>query len=155
MGKNFEQQLNKLQRISFKLTGWVGTPMSVIAHSILFVGIFGLRLLGIDTSTILLILTTAVSLEAIYLAIFIQMTINRSVSSLESVREEVEDIQEEVEDLESDVEEISEDIDVIQTEHIEEEEDEHEKAKHTLGQIENQLQKVITELETLKKQNVL
>lgn len=155
MGKTFTDQLNRLERISFRLTGLVGTPTSVIIHSLLFIGIFGLKFFGIDTNTILLILTTAVSLEAIYLSIFIQMTVNRSVTHLESVREDVEDIQEDVEDLESDVEEITEDIDVIQTEHIEDEEDKHQTATKSLGQIESQLQQVIAQLESLKKQNVL
>jgi cell division protein FtsL len=63
---------------------------------------------------ILLILTTAVSLEAIYLAIFIQMTVNRNTQSIEDIEEDIEDIQEDVEELSEDVEDISEDIDAIQ-----------------------------------------
>lgn len=145
------RELNKVERFCFKLTGWIGTPLSVIIHTILFIGIFTLQYIGFDTRTILLILTTLISIEAIYLSIFIQMTVNRSVKRIESVKEDVEDIQEDVEDLETDVEEITEDIDVIQTEHMEEDEDEHRKAKNTLGKIESQLQKVIAELESLKK----
>lgn len=149
------RELNRLESLSYKFTSWVGTPLSVIVHTILFIGIFALGAVGFDTNTILLILTTAVSLEAIYLAIFIQMTVNRSVEHIESVEENVEDIQEDVEGLESDVEEISEDIDVIQTERLGEEYDKHQMANETLGQIESQLQKVISELDALKKQNTL
>ncbi|MDO8618954.1 MAG: hypothetical protein Q7R49_03330 [Candidatus Daviesbacteria bacterium] len=149
------RELNKVERFCFKLISWIGTPLSVIIHTILFIGIFGLQYVGFDTRTVLLILTTLISIEAIYLSIFIQMTVIRSGKHIESVKEDVEDIQEDVEDLESDVEEITEDIDVIQTEHIEEEEDKHQSATKSLGQIESQLQKVIAQLESLKKQNVL
>lgn len=145
-----QDKLNNLERLSLKLTRLVGTPLSVIVHTFLFFGIFALKYIGFSIESILLILTTAVSLEAIYLSIFIQMTVNRSVESLESVRDEVEDIQEDVEGLESDIEEISEDIDVIQ-----DDDDENTKAEKSLGQIENQLQTVIRELDALKKRHVV
>lgn len=92
---NGHQRLTVLEKISFKLTDWVGTPVSLIIHTLLFAGIFALRYLGVTTDYILLILTTAVSLEAIYLSIFIQMTVNRNTESLEEVEEDLEDIQEE------------------------------------------------------------
>ena len=84
-----------LEKISFKLTDWVGTPLSLIFHTLLFFGIFFLKYLGLNRDQILLILTTAVSLEAIYLSIFIQMSVNRATESLEEVEEDIEDIQEE------------------------------------------------------------
>lgn len=155
MVQRVQDNLDKLEQISLKFTNQIGTPLSVFIHTILFIGIFALTLVGYTVDSILLILTTAVSLEAIYLAIFIQMTVNRSAASIESVRDDVEDIQEDVEGLESDIEDISEDIDVIQTEHSDDEGDEHTKANNTLEQIEIQLQKVISELEQLKKANTL
>lgn len=84
-----------LETISFKLTGWIGTPVSLIIHTLFFMGIFSLRHFGVTTDYILLVLTTAVSLEAIYLSIFIQMSVNRATESLEEVEEDIEDIQEE------------------------------------------------------------
>lgn len=96
MVKVLEEKLNVLEQVSIKLTKWVGTPYSLIAHSILFVGIFTLRYFNFTTDQILLLLTTAVSLEAIYLALFIQMTVNRNTESLEEVEEDIEDIQEDV-----------------------------------------------------------
>ncbi len=84
-----------LEKISIKFTDWVGTPTSLIIHTLLFFGIFVLRYFGLGRDQILLILTTAVSLEAIYLSIFIQMTVNRATESLEEVEEDIEDIQEE------------------------------------------------------------
>lgn len=87
----------------------VGSIPSLIVHTILFVGIFALQFLGFGFDQIMLILTTIVSLEAIYLSIFIQMSVNRQAARIEAVSEEVEDISE-------DVEEISKDIDTIQEE---------------------------------------
>lgn len=92
---NGHHKLSFLESISIKLTEWIGTPYSLIAHTLFFVGIFILYLFGLSTDKILLILTTAVSLEAIYLSIFIQMTVNRATESLEEVEEDIEDIQEE------------------------------------------------------------
>ena len=56
----------------------------------------------------MLILTTVVSLEAIYLSIFIQLTINRQSRQIEEVSEDVEELSENVEDISEDVEEIGE-----------------------------------------------
>ena len=92
------RKLTPLEKISFKLTDWVGTPVSLIVHTLFFAGIFALRKFGITTDYLLLILTTAVSLEAIYLSIFIQMTVNRNTESLEEVEEDIEGIQEDVDE---------------------------------------------------------
>lgn len=91
---NGQHKLSILEKISIKLTDWVGTPLSLIVHTFFFVGIFALKIFGVTTDYLLLILTTAVSLEAIYLSIFIQMTVNRATESLEEVEEDIEDIQE-------------------------------------------------------------
>lgn len=93
---NGHHKLSALEKASIKFTQWVGTPYSLIAHSVFFAGIFILRYFGLTTDQVLLILTTAVSLEAIYLSIFIQMTVNRATESLEDVEEDIEDIQEDV-----------------------------------------------------------
>lgn len=93
---NGHQKLTLLEKISFKITDWVGTPISLILHTLVFIGIFSLKYFGVNTDYLLLVLTTAVSLEAIYLSIFIQMSVNRSIESLEEVEEDIEDIQEDV-----------------------------------------------------------
>lgn len=84
-----------LEKISFKLISWVGTPYSVIFHTLLFLAVPALALLGFELRSILLMFTTWLSVEAIYLAIFIQMSVNRNTESLEEVEEDIEDIQEE------------------------------------------------------------
>lgn len=91
--------MERLEKISEKLTGWIGTPLSIVIHTFLFIGIFSLKFIGFDTDQILLVLTTAVSLEAIYLSIFIQMSVNRTKESLASVEKDIDEIQEDVEDL--------------------------------------------------------
>lgn len=113
MVRKVHSKVNDIEKFSLKITRWIGTPWSIIVHTFLFAFIFSLKFFGVPVDQILLILTTAVSLEAIYLAIFIQMTVNRNTAALEAVEEDIEDIQEEVEDLGEDVEDISEDIDEI------------------------------------------
>lgn len=106
-------RVKEIEKISIRVTKWIGTPWSIIIHTFLFGFIFSLKFFGVGTGDILLILTTAVSLEAIYLAIFIQMTVNRNTKALEEVEDDIEDIAEEVEDLGEDVEDIAEDVEEI------------------------------------------
>lgn len=101
MAKNSKKTNFQLEKIAIKATRWVGTPQSILVHTILFIGIFALRFFGVGMDNILLILTTAVSLEAIYLAIFIQMTVNRTTSAVEDIQEDVEDIQEDLGELQA------------------------------------------------------
>ena len=96
------------------MTQWIGTPTSLFVHTIIFIASFSLPLFGIPFGDALLILTTVVSLEAIYLAIFIQMTINIQQESLEEVEHNIDEIQEDVDEIQEDIDEIQEDIDEIQ-----------------------------------------
>ncbi|MDP3697172.1 MAG: hypothetical protein Q8R55_04035, partial [Candidatus Taylorbacteria bacterium] len=121
-----------------------GTTSSIVAHTILFIGVFLLPYAGVPLDDILLVLTTIVSLEAIYLAIFIQMSVNRNLKNLQEVEENIDEIQE-------DVREISEDVDEIQEEEKKDEIHE-EKTKVTLEKIESGLQKLLSDVETLKQQ---
>ena len=113
MVKKVNERVNDIEKISFRITKWIGTPWSIITHTILFAGIFSLRFFSVRVEDILLIRTTAVSLEAIYLAIFIQMTVNRNTTALEAVEDDIEEIAEDVEDLGEEVEDITEDIENI------------------------------------------
>jgi low affinity Fe/Cu permease len=106
----------KFEDFSKKLTRWIGSPQSIFVHTIFFIGMFSLRLFGISSSDVLLILTTVVSLEAIYLSIFIQMTVNQHSEELEEVSEDIEEIQEDVDEIQKDVDEIQEDVEDIQEE---------------------------------------
>ena len=123
------RNLRPLEKISYRLVNWVGTPYSVIFHTLIFVAVPALALLGFELSRILIIFTTWLSIEAIYLAIFIQMTVNRNTESLEDVEEDIEDIQEEAS----------------------EEEEAHKVILH-IGQ---QMKMIQHELDTLKKSGYL
>lgn len=148
MDKPTNRKTSVLEKISFKVINWVGTPQSLVVHTIVFAVVPALALLGFELRSVLIILTTWLSIEAIYLAIFIQMTVNKTTTKLDSVEDDIEDIQEDVKGLETDVEEISEDIDQIQVE----EKSEEENTEETLEKVETQLQKVIENLEHLRKQ---
>ncbi len=148
--KTFKRADNSHISKAMRVTHWVGTPTSILIHTILFVGIFALYFFKISTENILLILTTAVSLEAIYLSILIQMTINENTRSLKAVEEDVDELQKDVEGIEEDVDDISEDIDKIQAE---DEEDDHLEKTNTMliEKIENQMQVIVNELKALKQ----
>jgi len=111
--KKEEDVMTAAEKASAKMTQWIGTPASVLLHTVFFIGIFILKWFGYPLEEILLILTTVVSLEAIYLAIFIQMTINRQEAKLHEVREDIEEISEDIEELGEDVEEIGKDVDEL------------------------------------------
>ena len=147
------------ESFSERITAWVGSTPSLIVHTVLFCLAFLLIFVGIGADRVLLVLTTIVSLEAVYLSIFIQMTVNRHADSLEEVEEDIEEIQEDVEELSEDVEEISEDVEEISEdiEEIQEDVEEiHEKKGEgkivTIEDIEIVLQRALQDLEKLKKQ---
>jgi uncharacterized membrane protein len=165
MNKNNNQKIY-FERISIKATRWIGSIGSLIIHTLFFVGCFILYFYEIPIDKILLVLTTVVSLEAIYLAIFIQMSVNRQARKLKAVARDVDEIQEDVEEIQKDVEGIEKDVDEIQedvediqedVEDIQEEEAIEEKEEKedddTLTRIENTLEKLIEEIIELKKQH--
>ena len=148
------------------VTKWIGSTSSVIAHTIAFIGSFLVSYLHyVPWTTMLLVVTTVVSLEAIYLAIFIQMSVNQQAISLREVEEDVGDLQENVEDISEDVGEIQEDIEEI-TEDVEgiqedvEEMSEEDKAEEerekqhliTLEELTKDVRRVLEDLEKYKKQ---
>lgn len=142
MTKEFKENISDLEKAALKLSSWIGTPYSVILHTLFFIGCFALAFLGFELDKILLILTTVVSLEAIYLAIFIQLTVNRNTQSLEEVEEDLDELQEDVEDISEDVEDITEDSD-------------HKKSVKALEDIEQHIKQLQQEIHQLKKDSVL
>lgn len=119
---------------------------SVVVHTIAFVCAFGAVWAGVlNFDRMLLILTTAVSLEAIYLAIFIQLTVNQTTESLEEVEQDIDEIQEDIDELQEDVEEMTE----------EETADEARKREQrtTLEQIRTGLEKLAADVSNLQDRN--
>lgn len=141
-----------------RVTASVGSVESLFVHTVFFMAAFAAGIFGfISWTTMLLVVTTLVSLEAIYLAIFIQMTVNRHAHELRGVSEDVEDIQEDIEEISEDVGELGEDVEDIQ-EDIKEMTDE-EKAEEarkrkqaiTLDQLTTDIQRVLADIEDFKK----
>lgn len=134
--KKRKDMRKKLEKVALNATSWLGSIESLFAHTFAFLFSFSLVLFGIPFDRVLLVLTTVLSLEAIYLAIFIQMSVNQSAVRLaqvehdiEEIAEDVEEIAEDVEGIEKGVEEISDNVEEIQEdmEHIEKDIDEIQK----------------------------
>lgn len=160
-----QEPKNKLEAGAFAFTKWMGSIQSIILHTVLFAASFSLWFFGVALDSVLLILTTAVSLEAIYLSLFIQMTVNRNTQSLEEVEEDIDEIQKDVDEIQVDVDEIEKDVDEIQKDIDEVQEDVEDitegetKEEHrdrvnreSLDKIEITLAKLIEEIEKIKAQ---
>ncbi len=137
------------ERGAFLVIARIGSMTSIIAHTVFFLVFFILGLIGFNWNTLLLILTTVVSLEAIYLAIFIQMTVNQNTQSLAEVEEDIDEIQEDIDDIQEDVDEIQKDVDDIVEEEKEAETYERKQAL-TLEQIQNELQRLAGTIEQFR-----
>jgi peptidoglycan hydrolase CwlO-like protein len=110
-----ERQKIMMEKGASNITKWVGSSTSVVLHTILFVMSFAIPYMGfVSFERMLLVLTTIVSLEAIYLSIFIQMSINMNNQNIEIIQEDIEEIGEDIEEIGEDIEEIQKDVDEIQ-----------------------------------------
>jgi len=148
-----------------KITSWVGSYTSLAVHTTVFALSFVSVLLGlIELDLMLLVLTTIVSLEAIYLAIFIQMSVNNQATILHEVEHDIDDIAEDIDEIQVDIDEIQEDVDEIQEDIDEIQEDvdemtEEEKAEEarethhavTLEKLTNDLHRLLKDIESLKR----
>ena len=127
-----------LDKMADSVISWIGSTSSLVFHTLLFITSFLLPLFRVIVfGVIFLSLTTTVALEAIYLSIFIQMSVNKSNKHIEVIKEDVNEIQEDIDEIQEDIDEIQEDIDEIQEDIDEiaddEDEDEHkEKAQNVI-----------------------
>ena len=143
----------RLEKIADKATRWIGSTTSLVVHSIAFITAFVLPLIHlVSFEEMLLVLTTIVSLEAIYLSIFIQMSVNKNSQDIEIIQEDVGEIQEDIDEIQKDVDEIQEDI-----EDMEDEEDEiiddsiiEKKEADALAAIQSILLKLQRDIDLLK-----
>jgi len=160
MDKKCNSHISYLEKLALKTTEYIGSTTSIIFHSIFFVGIFALQWLNFSFDQILLILTTAVSLEAIYLSILIQMTVNYHSHKLAEVSEDVEDISEDVEEISKDIDDIQENVDDISEEvgdigegmgkDVEELTMKHHSDQEKIQHIEGTLRELLVEIRGLK-----
>lgn len=94
-----------MEKKVIKIINWVGSINSLIIHTILFIMFFSLYFFGIKFDRILLTLTTIVSLEAIYLSLLIQLSVNLQSKKIEDIQEDIVDIQDDIEDIQEDIQE--------------------------------------------------
>lgn len=136
--------MSKSQHPIEHMTRWIGSVSSLIIHTVIFILAFLSGLFHLFSwDNILLIVTTLVSLEAIYLAIFIQMTVNQNTETLREVEVDVDEIQKDIDEIEQDVDEIQEDD--------AEEAVRDAQHKETLENIVNRLHKLLEDIEVMKQ----
>ena len=121
---------------------WIGSIPSLVVHTLVFLSCFLLPIFNIVSfDKMLLTLTTILSLEAIYLAIFIQMSVNKSQEHIEDIREDVTEIQEDIEDIQEDIEDISDEIDEI-SEDIEDIQEDIEEISEDIEEISEDIEEI-------------
>lgn len=135
--------LNKAETLALSVTRGIGSIWSVAIHTLLFTGAFVLILLGVDFDRVLLVLTTIVSLEAIYLSIFIQMSVNYQGRALASVEKEIDEIAEDVEDIQENVEEMQEDVEGIA--------EDMEEISHDVEEIQEDMEDIAEDVEDIQE----
>ncbi len=106
--------MNDLESKALKISNSIGSVPSLILHSVFFIAVLSSTLFGVNFEKALLILTTVVSLEAIYLSIFIQMSVNKNTKAIEVVEHDIGELSDDVQEISEDVENIEKDIDEIQ-----------------------------------------
>lgn len=88
-----------LEKFLFKLTELLGSPFSLILHTVFIAGFFYMRYLGLVSNLTLLTLATIVSIEALYLAIFNQIKVKRHTNSLSETTTIIENVREEEQEI--------------------------------------------------------
>jgi len=129
-----------IERFYLSIPEWFGSKLSVKIHTIIFIFSYCLIIFGVNPSQVFDVLTNIVSLEAIYLSLFILMSGNLQLKKLHDVADGVRDIQEDVDEIQEDIDEIQEDVKEIQ----DDEDDE------ILCKIESNLNDLIKEINALK-----
>ncbi|HAO81612.1 TPA: hypothetical protein DCQ82_02795 [Candidatus Veblenbacteria bacterium] len=117
-----------------------------------------LAIFGVNTTNMLLVLTTIVSLEAIYLSIFIQYTVNQQARVITEVAEDIGEVTEDVDEISKDVDEISEDVDELSVD-IDalqaDAEKENVSDTETYARMERQIGVILAEITTLKNKELI
>lgn len=147
-----EQKNTKFDIFAGKLVSWVGSKSSLIIHSIFFIGSFTLVLLGFKAEIVLLVLTTVVSLEAIYLGILVQYSVNRQAETLQSVAQDIEEVTEDVGEISQDVEEMAEDVGELQ-EDVEELGEDIDEIQEDVGEIQEDVDEIQEDVKEVKPKN--
>ncbi len=145
--KNSQPKITPPLTFEEKLSKSIGSVWSLYIHTGIFTLSFLLIIIGFSTEKVLLVLTTLVSLEAIYLSIFIQMAVNKNTESLEEVEEDLDEIQEDIDEIQEDVEDIEEDVDEIEDSDNKRDKEVNDK----FTKIDIQLNTILQEIKNLNK----
>lgn len=86
--------MTRFEKFALKITHWIGTPASLLIHSLVFTTVL-VMMFVFDPGKVLLVFTTALSMEAIYLTIFVQMSLNKASKTLIEMGENVDELMEE------------------------------------------------------------
>ena len=144
-------ETEKIKHRALTITRWIGSPASAVTHTLVFaLSFLSVVFKWIEWDRMLLVLTTVVSLEAIYLAIFIQMTINYTTQEIEVVGQDIDEIQEDIEELHENVDILQEDVSEMSDEEVAEESRKQEQKK-ALGDIQTDLRRLLADVERLKQ----
>jgi uncharacterized protein YoxC len=135
-----------------RITQSVGSTGSIIVHTLLFATAFALPFFGVDLDRVLLVLTTIVSLEAIYLSLFIQMSVNRNTQSLAVVEDEIDEITEDVAEIQEDLDEIAEDVDEI-AEDVDEIAEDVEEITEDIEEITEDIEEIAEDVDELNEED--
>ncbi|MDE2079528.1 MAG: DUF1003 domain-containing protein [Patescibacteria group bacterium] len=139
--------------VTDSIVKWIGSLNSIVFHSTVFAAFLVLTLtFASSRDLILLVWNTIVSLEAIYLAIFIQMTVNRHTAELEEVSEDIDEIQEDVGEIQKDIDEVQEDVEDIQEDDVKDAVRRKEQVR-ALGELTQDVRRLLTDLETFRSAN--
>jgi methyl-accepting chemotaxis protein len=147
-----------------KITTWVGSTVSLVVHTAIFAASFSSHwLFGWPFEQILLLVTTIVSLEAIYISIFIQRAVNQQSvrlqeveTTLDEVEESIEDVEESLDEVEKSLDEVEESIDEVEKsldeveESIEEEDTQQRETQDSNDALTLEVKKLIKELRTAR-----
>lgn len=93
------KKMKILAKFLFKLTELLGSPFSLVLHTVFIAGFFYMRYLGLVSNLTLLSLATIVSIEALYLAFFNQIKVKRQTSSLSEATTVIENMREEEQEI--------------------------------------------------------
>lgn len=156
--RTLESEPKRIQKTALAITRWLGSPASIVVHTVLFAASFVLVFLGfVEFERMLLVVTTVVSLEAIYLSLFIQMSINYNTDTIVEVEKDIDEIQEDIDEMQEDVEEIQEDVDELQediediSEDVGEDEANDQRREKALADIESNLRKLMEDISKLQR----
>lgn len=139
-----------LEQEAENATKWLGSTTSLIFHTIIFLAAGSLPLFGVSFDSVLLVVTTLVSLEAIYMSIFIQMAVNKNTADIVEIQEDVDEIQEDIEEIGEDVGEIQKDVDEIQ-EDVEEIQKDVDEIQEDVEEIEKDVDEIQEDIEEIEE----